>query len=188
MRRKRNNWDVMRRQSKVSQQGNPAFMLDPRYISYEVDEKTAQSSAAESYATLKQQLNEFLGIGPAELRKRFTESFDISPVTLEKIIAGDFDKIAGETNPWIWLLKEATMFGCEKVLRGLLSDVEFRTFQRAKWVKNNIRHPNIEWFRLGELSEAEFRVFQERATNPHKWSQHGRLDSPKLDLLKKKCS
>jgi hypothetical protein len=186
MRRKRNSWDVMRRQSKVSQLENPAFTIDPRYLSYGIDDRTAQLSVAESYAKLEQQLTEFLGIDSAELSKRFTASFGISPLTLEKIIAGDFDKVAAETNPWVWFLKETKMFGCDKVLRGLLSEVEFRTFQRAEWVKKNRQNLNIEWSRLGELSEAEFHVFQERETNPHHWSPYGRLDLPKLDLLKMK--
>jgi hypothetical protein len=188
MRRKRNSWDLMKRQSRVSQIANPAFMLDPKCISYDDDGKPSQRFVAEAYAALEQQLNDFLGIGPAELRKRFTESLNFSPEILDAIIAGNCDTNAAGLNPWIRLLMEPGGFGSDKALHAILSEVEFLTLRRAEWVKNNMKCLDTEWSKLGELSETEFEVFRQRGTRPSHWSPHGKLDVPKLDTMKRKQS
>jgi hypothetical protein len=184
VRRKRNNWDSIKRQKRVSQNRNPAFMLDPRHISYGEDEKKTPPSMAENYIMLEQHLVEFLCISSNELKKRITDSLNIDPVTLTKIINGNLGKSVGESSPWVRLLIETKMFNSDRFLRALLSETEFLTLQRAEWVKNNIEDPNIEWSKLGELSEKEFYVFQQRETKPKNWSAHGKLNLPKLDALK----
>jgi len=158
MGRKRNSWDVMRRQSRVSAKDNPTFMLDPRYIS---DEGVSDlegtdippSAANTAYMALEKRITEALGISPGALRKRIAEYLDISPAALEKIIAGDLGSSPAEANPWVKHLKGIKASDSERrVLLALLSEAELSTFLRAE--------------------ERE-----ERKRNP-KWSPYGRLDEP----------
>jgi len=163
MGRKRNSWDVMRRQSRVSQKANPTFMLDPRYISDEgvsglegADMPTSAANTA--YMALEKRITEALGINPAALRKRIAEYLDISPAALKKIIAGDLDSSPTEANPWVKHLKGIKASDSERrVLRTLLSGAELGAFLYAE--------------------EREERK-KERKRNPDKWSPYGRLDEP----------
>jgi hypothetical protein len=186
MSRRRNSWDVMRRQSRVSHAGNPAFMLDSSHVCYGTDEEPPRASAAQSYALLEQRLAEFLKIAPAELGTRITKSFGISQDTLLRILTDDFGQSANEPNPWVRCLSEAKTFNCDKVLRALLSEAEFRTFRRAAWAQIYASHINIDWSRLGELNENEFYIFQKRQTDPDFFSPYGRLDFSKVNRFGQK--
>jgi hypothetical protein len=158
MGRKRNSWDVMRRQTRVSPKADPTFMLDPRYI---FDERAADLEGPDmpntAYTALEKRVTEVLGFSTAALRERIVEYLDISPATLEKIIAGeDLGSSSAEANPWVKHLKGIKAPDSERrVLHALLKETEFNAFLRSEESRQRI---------------------EERKRNPDKWSPHGRLD------------
>jgi hypothetical protein len=164
MGRKRNSWDVMRRQSRVSAKANPTYMLDPRYISDEevpgFENAAIPTSAANTgYIALEKRVTEALGISPVALKSRITEYFDIAPAELEKIIAGKLGSSPTNANPWVKHFKKInTLDSTRRILLALLSETEFSTLHHTE----------------ERICRAE-----ERKRNPDQWSPYGRLNKPK---------
>jgi hypothetical protein len=156
MSRRRNGWENMRRQSRVSASSNPAFMLNPSLISYGEsdleDSRMVTPTENTAYFALEKRITEALEISSVALRKRITDELGISPDMLEKIIAGDLCSSPATSNPWI---KHLVKIDTDRVLKALLSKDEL--------------------VRLNSIEGRKHRI-EERKRNPDKWSPYGRLD------------
>ena len=154
MSKRRNSWDIMRRQSRVSESANPAFMLKPSLMLPDNvigADGTGKVRPTENtaYIALEKRITGSLKISVEELRNRITKNFDVSPCLLEKLIAGESESGLSMANPWVGHIVKINEFSSERrVLNALLSEAERR----------------------------QLFIIEERKANPDKFSEHGRIE------------
>jgi hypothetical protein len=171
MGRKRNYWDVLRRQKRVIKERNPTFILDPRDISYQNESgpeaankptpaETRPSSvppATPADSALRRRIAKAFGIKPAEAPPSSVPGATTAYSAREKQIAEYLDispaKVRAQHEHGKRRTQNASQIAIAKYL--CMSLAEIRAL-RAETLKRISEHPDYKL----------------------KWSPHGRLDEP----------